>query len=474
MRKQIQAKLVQITETLIESTGTVEAYVKENKTAELTELLTDMQQAALTIGNVLEQTEGKEIPIIHKLETLCEAFYELSTGQKPEALLHNIRKLLEELLHTIQQDIPVRKEVVFLPYQASMWDSLESIWVAANQDPEVYARVIPVPYHTLDPDRSLGELHYEGEKFPESVPVTDYREYDIEVQCPDIIFIHNPYDGTNSVTRIPEKYYAINLRKYTDMLVYVPYMVSDPGGPGPHQGSTPGVLCADRVIVQPGDIYERYCSLYEETLKQNHLEGKLPGAKEKFLPLGSPKFDALLGNQYPPERLPKAWRQVIQKSNGERKKIVFYNLTIQEVLDSSDYVVQKITDVMEFFRERADEAALIWRPHPLLLDSLGSLRADLLPEYTNLVEQFRKENWGIYDEGTDPNMGMAVCDLYYGGWSSMLTTYRATGKPFLVQHIRENESGILQEMLAHLQPSDAKEKEPYEPCGRKIYERVKV
>jgi hypothetical protein len=433
-----------------------------------------MQQAALTIGNVLEQTEGKEIPVIHKLETLCEAFYELSTGQKPEALLHNIRKLLEELLHTIEQEIPVRKEVVFLPYQASMWDSLESIWVAANEDPEVHARVILIPYHTLNPDRSPREFHYEGEKFPESVPVTDYREYDIEVQCPDIIFIHNPYDGTNSVTRIPEKYYAIHLRKYTDMLVYVPYMVSEPGGPGLHQGSTPGLLCADRVIVQPGDIYERYCFLYEEALKKNHLEGKLPGAREKFLPLGSPKFDALLGSHYTMERLPKAWQQVIRKHNGERKKIVFYNLTILEVLDSADYVVQKIKAVLEFFRERADEAALIWRPHPLLLDSLGSLRPDILPEYTALIEQFRKETWGIYDEGPDPNMGMAICDLYYGGSSSLLTTYRATGKPLLVQNIRENESGKLQELLDHLPLSDAEEKEPYEPCGRKIYERVKV
>jgi hypothetical protein len=144
------------------------------------------------------------------------------------------------------------------------------------------------------------------------------------------------------------------------------------------------------------------------------------------------------------------------------------------VLGSSDYVVQKIKDVLDFFRERADEVALIWRPHPLLSDSLGSLRPDILPEYTALVECFRKETWGIYDEGPDPNMGMAICDLYYGGDSSLLTTYRATGKPLFVQNIRENESGKLQELLDHLSQSETKEAKPYEPCGRKIYERVKA
>ena len=35
----------------------------------------------------------------------------------------------------------VRKEVVFLPYKASMWDSLESVWKAAEEDPDCVAYV---------------------------------------------------------------------------------------------------------------------------------------------------------------------------------------------------------------------------------------------------------------------------------------------------------------------------------------------
>lgn len=30
--------------------------------------------------------------------------------------------------------VPVRKEVVFLPYKANMWDSLESVYLAARED----------------------------------------------------------------------------------------------------------------------------------------------------------------------------------------------------------------------------------------------------------------------------------------------------------------------------------------------------
>ena len=38
-----------------------------------------------------------------------------------------------------------------------------------------------------------------------------YDEYSLEKEQPDIVFIHNPYDGTNNVTRVPEQYYSYPL-----------------------------------------------------------------------------------------------------------------------------------------------------------------------------------------------------------------------------------------------------------------------
>ena len=79
-----------------------------------------------------------------------------------------------------------------------MWDSLESVWKAADADPECEAYVIPIPYYDKNPDGTFRDFHYEGDLYPDYVPVTDYKNYDFESHRPDAIFIHNPYDEANA------------------------------------------------------------------------------------------------------------------------------------------------------------------------------------------------------------------------------------------------------------------------------------
>ena len=51
------------------------------------------------------------------------------------------------------------------------------------------------------------------------------------------------------------------------------------------------------------------------------------------------------------------------------------------------------------------------------------------------VLQFQEGGWGIFDETPDPNLAMVVSDGYYGDMSSLVTTYRETGKPILLQDV---------------------------------------
>lgn len=52
-----------------------------------------------------------------------------------------LRKTLVRMENSIRHDITERREVVFLPYKASMWDSLESVWKAADEDSDCDAFV---------------------------------------------------------------------------------------------------------------------------------------------------------------------------------------------------------------------------------------------------------------------------------------------------------------------------------------------
>lgn len=466
MKKRIREQLLEIMSDLRQTAGGLDEILAGYGLEESLDLLAQMQELVLEAGNTIEKSEGAESGIIRKLEEACELIYqiscsleeagqeepteereepveereELQAGSEEQAedrreLLRKLERLFAEAGQEIERKIPAGKEVLFLPYQVSMWDALESVWMAAKEDPDTDCYVVPIPYYDLRPDDSLGELHYDGYQYPHYVPVVHYTEYSIEERKPDMIFIHNPYDECNRVTRIPEQYYAKNIQKYTKMLVYISYFVSEEEGPANHQCYQPGVLYADRVVVQPGRVYEKYCRVYTHVMKQNGWEKYLVPAREKFLPLGSPKVDKLMNMNVEIEYLPESWRKIILKPDGSRKKVIFYNLSIGSLLQNREQMLRKIDNVFQFFRERKEECVLLWRPHPLLMGTLGSMVPWLRDEYLRKVNQFKAEGWGIYDETPDPNLGMALSDGYYGDESSLLTLYRETGKPILLQDV---------------------------------------
>ena len=66
-------------------------------------------------------------------------------------------KSLEENLIKAEnalKSMATEKVAVFLPYKASMWDSLESVWRAADADSEWTSLVMPIPYFTKNKDGS--------------------------------------------------------------------------------------------------------------------------------------------------------------------------------------------------------------------------------------------------------------------------------------------------------------------------------
>lgn len=439
MRKQAKKQLCESMEYLIHTADTIGGLLGKFSIEQSMDILAQMQELVIQAGETIEASEENCAEIIQKLENACEIIYQLTSSLDDTKTRDHLLKELKEIFvianKEVQKNISGKLEVLFLPYQVSMWDSLESVWMAARDRDDIDCYVVPIPFYDVLPDNSLGNIHYEGDLYPDYVPITSYLKYSIGTRRPDVIFFHNPYDENNRVTRIPEQYYSRNLKKYTDMLVYIPYFVSEEGGPAEYQCYTTGVLFADRVVVQKGSIYEKYCRVYTNVLKQNGLEGKLVPAEQKFLPLGSPKFDKVLNMKCELEDLPEKWQKVILKPDGSRKKIILYNLSISPLLENREQTLKKIDNVFQFFKGKQDELVLLWRPHPLLIKTIESMVPWLRDAYMQRVQQFQEEGWGIYDETPDPNLAMVLSDGYYGDMSSLVTTYKETGKPILLQDV---------------------------------------
>lgn len=309
------------------------------------------------------------------------------------------------------------RTLVFLPYKAAMWDCLESIWRAAAADPSTRAYVVPIPFAEKNPDGTVRDWQYEGGRLPEGVPVVDWREIDLAALHPDAIFIHNPFDGDNTVTTVDARYYTPRLKEIARRLILVPYFVTG-GWVYPELVMAPGYQTADHVIVENDADRAKFEQFYPAP----------PVPPGKFWALGSPKFDKVRTDRREDYPLPEAWAQLLAG-----KKAVLYNTTLVAALQNTVHFLPKLQWVLEQFRAAGD-IMLWWRPHPLLLPTLHSMRPELAAVYEQLVADYRAQGWFIYDDTPDLHRAIAWTDAYYGDYGSMIWLMQAAGKPALAQN----------------------------------------
>ena len=410
-------------------------------------ILNDCQQGAVILGNMIEQSEGEGFPTIPLLEEYCEAVYRIhgqlnrNTAHDAAGMYEETGRLLGRIKESVSKDVKVVKEIAFLPYKASMWDSMESVWEAARDDKLCDAYVVPIPYYDKNPDGSFRKKHYEGGLFPSYVPVTGYMDYDFAERRPDMIVIHNPYDECNYVTSVHPDFYSARLKTYTDRLVYIPYFIIgevDPDDPGACEEVAgfcilPGVINADKVIVQSEKMRLAYINVMTACMAdrgygRSYWEEKISGT-------GSPKADRILRMDKKEAVIPEDWMRMIQKSNGEWKKIVFYNTGVSALLKYGERLLDKMQEVFEIFKENRDHIVMLWRPHPLIEATIASMRPGLWEKYKKIADQYRKESRGIYDDTPDVDRAVMLSDAYYGDGSSVMELCRKAGIPVLEQTI---------------------------------------
>ena len=313
------------------------------------------------------------------------------------------------------------------------------MYMRQDEDPDCDAYVIPIPYLDKNPDGSFREVHYEAELYPKYVPITKYDEFDFGEHRPDMIFIHNPYDAANFVTSVHPFFYSDNLKQYTDQLVYIPYFVLDDIDPDneesvegiKHFCTVPGVFNADKVIVQS----EKMRQIYINVLTKETGENTRSIWEEKILGLGSPKYDKVANIRKEDLEIPEEWLKIIEKPDGSRKKVIFYNTSINALLHHNEDMIKKMQYVFGIFKENQDEVALLWRPHPLIQATVSSMRPMLWVEYEKLLIQYKEEGWGIYDDSADLNRAIEISDAYYGDASSVVQLYQKTGKLVMMQDV---------------------------------------
>jgi hypothetical protein len=429
MRKHQQKQILNLIATLSEANAEIKRLFLCGKTSHVLKLLEDCQDGVVQIGEFIESVDGKGTQTVALLEEYHESLYSIAVGigTADANFVKRLKKQLLQIENSVRREfIQDRIEIAFLPYKASMWDSLESIWLAAKDDPRCDAYVVPIPYFDRLPSGVLGQMKYEGHQYPDYVPVVNYRAYDIEARQPDIIFIHNPYDDGNCITSVHPDYYSDKLKNCTELLCYVPYFVVS-NDVQEHFVLCSGVINADRVFIQSKEVRDTYVRICEEFEKEHKCKGSFGNIQSKFIASGSPKFERVLHTKRENYNLPEDWQKLIGN-----KKVIFYNTSIGAILQGNEQYLEKLRYVLDTFRNRSD-VVLWWRPHPLNEATYQSMRPHLFEAYEQIVADFRCGGWGIYDNTPDFHCAIAWTDGYYGDYSSLATLYAATGKPVLIQ-----------------------------------------
>jgi hypothetical protein len=151
---------------------------------------------------------------------------------------------------------------------------------------------------------------------PDYVPVTHFECYNLSIRRPDIIYIHNPYDEYNFVTSVDPRFYSYELKKYTDMLVYVPYFIAgayDNIDEASNKAGASAIRHADKVIAQN--------ELHRDIFIKCGCNA------QKAVALGSPKLDYYFYMNENPPIMPYEWKKILDK-----KKVFLLNFTISTVL----------------------------------------------------------------------------------------------------------------------------------------------
>ncbi len=388
-------------------------------------MLCECQEFAAALGESIEKAEGEKHCTVAHVECYCETLFQVfektGAGQSNANKLYKIlRKQLLAVENSIKNDISVRKEVVFFPYKASMWDSLESVYLAAREDPDCDVYCVPIPYYDLNSDQSFGRQHYEGDRYPEQIEITDWQQYCFEERRPDVVYIHNPYDSCNLVTSVHPRFYAANLKKYTRKLVYIPYY-STAGGMSEAQSLCPAYLYADHIVIQAPKF-------------RAYFDANLPD--RKFLPLGSPKFDRVIDKCKNPPEPPAEWLSRMTGKDGRRRRVIFYNTSISGMLSDPENFLKKMEYVFTCFEGRED-VCLLWRPHPLLETTFRSMCPQYSRDYEALKALFLEKGIGILDITPDISASVAWSDAYIGDQgTSIISLFGVSGKPIFILNSR--------------------------------------
>ena len=296
------------------------------------------------------------------------------------------------------------KSVLFCPYKAEMWDSMCTIHEAIKER-NIRTEVMAIPYYTLNNgkiyDLRRDEIH--NGDFPMALTRGDSDKYGGSRMW-DIIIFHYPYDNANNVTR--PILMSHELKAFCYNLVLVSYSCIGDRPILEQEIAYSGVRNSDLVIVETEEQAEACNKM---------LKGK-PNWQGEVVGWGSAKYD-MIERAY----IPESW-----KEKGEGKRKILLQTSITPYLKDKNKLGQVESIIRTYIKD--PNVCLIWRPHPLLRDTIIAHHRGELRKFEDLRELVEKSPKDILDTYDCPETAIKFADEMISDKSSLVLLWKKTGK----------------------------------------------
>ena len=283
------------------------------------------------------------------------------------------------------------RKILFVVYRTEWWGCFDSYCRQACQERDTLCYGMPIPRYernefTLKVD--FDRVHFSPEKLapllPEGACMVDCREFSLEQRFARI-YIHNPYENGSPLDTVDVKYYAGNLKQYTEKLIYVSHLFGLP--------LTDYARCKAFDYVDTIYVSNKYSKYTLETKYDSKVE-VVPSGIPDYLDRLSSKMN-LQGNT----------------EDGQRpsvKKKLLYCVSFHDLYCGTEKQLAKMRDIFEYARGNQN-ILLIFRPDEDIpvLRLQHQLSDSLWREYEELVAWFVKNKIGLYD-GTPDLYEMSV------------------------------------------------------------------
>ncbi|MCL1988580.1 MAG: CDP-glycerol glycerophosphotransferase family protein [Firmicutes bacterium] len=399
------------------------------KESQISQNYADCQNGALALCDFIENITKTGTKTVNLLEKYCELLFNANNGNIGETALQlHFNSIVKSAQDELQ---PKSLEIAFISHMSAMSDTMETIYKAAKADSNCDAYWIPVPYYEVAPTGEITEKLFEPlDNYSDDFELVDWQTYNLEMRQPDVIFHCNLYNENARSYVIHSNFSRATLRKFTNLLIYVPYFAQDSLLDSPESMTLD--YQSHKIIVPSQKAQQEYIFANQQLMAASnveHFEQDISNPN-RFVVLGSPKYDKVLISKREQFALPTEWLNIIQN-----KKIILYNTTLQSMGENTDTdYFMKINIVLSFFAENND-VILWWRPHPLAENHIKGVGSYYFDIYKKIVDLYKTSAYGIFDESPNLHRAIACADGYYGDKNSLLHLYAASGKPLILQKV---------------------------------------